>query len=710
MLPCLPLLLLSLYCLWAPPRAHALQVFDCEADRTTYEVLDLTDTQKCPEKRGAYLRPVRQQMRILHTDSQQRVSATRCRVLITRFVTSCHAAFHSSYGPQMTMWREPFELDPQRCATAAKNGTLAWGRQEVMTVTIDMPTRHRFFSRGHADGRGYVECEGFYSGDKYFHSAYEQTLVEAEVGEVAGTISRDTGTFTFEGVTAPAWKGYFRDGIVGTVVWDKRALNNSCRARSSQMYVGSADLFRRRTPLPTQSLTGSIVLVDSPGTGQFAGFHLRQGISHCGHSCFATQVPGVLVCPISKGEPEGDFTFLPGSRDLTSIQFLTQFGFLHLRAGQRAQDRLDTVMGNICQLELADHRARLQELAGTNNPYALLDRYGWGHTVQVAGTAAYVLKCAKRNATRADYGNCTQEIPVLLDDKVRFADPFTFIVKDFPTLIPCSPIMPVRFHILGQWYCAAPGLRPCSAPKQLGSTLPGPEVGDFTRGMGMGVFTAEQLAKHKQFWRAATSRKAVLSRATSAATGDLSRMELGLSIPPIGMSEILDRVNNFIFPILPSLGHMWSIISGAFLLFTIVKFVVESFIRMLVIYHERGCGAWILLGLCNLAYQIGHTPVHLVKAALNRMKEPFQPNKLPALMNSNGYTVETQPKRHDDYGVGEAYPQQYGYPNQELDEMREEEEGAGYDDEEGGHQVDPRHAAVAGGSHIGYGQPAPPRQ
>ena len=172
-------------------------------------------------------------------------------------------------------------------------------------------------------------------------------------------------------------------------------------------------------------------------------------------------------------------------------------------------------MHNLCQVEMAAWRSKLHNLAGTDNPYALLDHYGRGFTLQVAGAAAYIIKCGRLNATRADYRNCTQEVPVAVKGQTKFADPFTWIIKDYPTVVPCSPIMPVRWNIMGKWFCATPGIRPCPAPPQLQSGLNRTTEGDFTRALGKGIYTDSQMRQHRELWKATTSRRAVVSKASN---------------------------------------------------------------------------------------------------------------------------------------------------------------------------------------------------
>ena len=63
------------------------------------------------------------------------------------------------------------------------------------------------------------------------------------------------------------------------------------------------------------------------------------------------------------------------------------------------------------------------------------------------GNAAYISRCPAIDVARADFENCTQEVPVSVNGSLRFADPFTWILQDFPTIVPCSALMPVRWKI-----------------------------------------------------------------------------------------------------------------------------------------------------------------------------------------------------------------------------------------------------------------------
>ena len=612
----------------------ALTVYDCEAERTTYEVVDLLATEDCPRRESQYQPPETRQMQILHIESRQIVQGHQCTVIVTKNVASCESVTHHLYGVMTTVWRQATILPAKDCREAVKTGRV---RVQGRTIDVDLDTirTSAFFTQGGTDGSGWVVCRTFKSGSHMIKSGYEQTMVELYVGTVSGAYDQMAGTVKFKGVTELLAKGTLADSVVGRIVWDVPG-DVDCSAKTSRIYLGAGNVHRPKET--TTGLTGSIALIESEGTGQFAGFHLRRRSTYCGMDCYHTQVAGLLTCPIANGTVPKTFPFRADlGKDLSDPQLLSRIGYLHLDTNQRMTDRFQTVMDNLCQVEMAAWRSRLHNLAGTDSPYALLDTYGRGFTMQVAGAAAYILKCAEREATRADYRNCTQEVPVKVGDDIKFADPLTWIVKDFPTIVPCSPVMPVRWNIMGKWYCATPGVRPCNAPRQMASGLNRTEEGDFSRGLGKGIFTESQMAEHKAFWRAATSRRAVVSKATLDASLNSHGGDLGVPLSTSDLNAIATSFQEWAFPLLPELGRLVNIFGGAFLILSVLGSLASCTIRMMQVYADQGCGPWVLLGVWNTLYTVFHVPQTLLRQGIENVKRYYDPTAAPDILRgSNG--------------------------------------------------------------------------
>ncbi len=155
------------------------------------------------------------------------------------------------------------------------------------------------------------------------------------------------------------------------------------------------------------------------------------------------------------------------------------------------------MQSDLCSIDRKLLHTRLQSIAN-GNPYSILDIYGPGHTIYVAGTVAYITKCKPVEVKiNPEFIPCTTELPVTVikDNYTSFADPLTLVLKDVATIIPCSPVMPPAWKINGVWICKVPGMV-CQTPSQLNTTVSRyTSLGDFTIGDGHPKFAPATLIR-----------------------------------------------------------------------------------------------------------------------------------------------------------------------------------------------------------------------
>ncbi len=170
------------------------------------------------------------------------------------------------------------------------------------------------------------------------------------------------------------------------------------------------------------------------------------------------------------------------------------------------------------------------------------------------GTVAYVASCIAVEAQKADFQNCTKEIPVRVGNKTRFADPFTYILTDFPTVLPCSDLTPVRWYIAGKWYCATPKTQECRAPEKLNLTVHTYEpLGDLTEGLGKDIYSDSQKDQHLALMRTLQARDPILNsganKAVIGATYDSAGvLRLGPTLSDMDISNLHDLFVGYLFP------------------------------------------------------------------------------------------------------------------------------------------------------------------
>jgi hypothetical protein len=589
---------------------ESLQAFDCNGNGTHYVALDLVEPASCPDPEKDYEEGVPIKIQLLQTDTSLPIQAYQCDIVVSKQVTHC--GFDSiTYGVHWPAWEKSVETTVEDCRRLIKSKRLNY---EGRTIDIELgrQEKHHFYSHGGLDRHGYCQRDDFVSEGMVFKQAYQLVILKVMVRNVRGVLDVSRGTVRFEGgLTAVYRDQVLRDAFVGTIVWDM--IDHNCTETVSEIYYGPAVLREKRAEPP--SLMEAIVMVEDNTTNRYAGLILKEAVRICELNCFGTQVTGLVVC--LQRDLKGllpKFSFRPAFNP-QRIDTQTQLGYLHLNSHLHLHQKFEEVQADICQLDRRSMYQKLQAIAGADNRYALLDLFGPGHIILTSGATAYVTRCIPLEVTRSDYANCTEEIPVLAGGKLMFVDPLSWVLKDIPTVIPCSDVMPVRWKIHGEWYCATPKARSCPAPQKLNVTLGlHRDPFNFLSGLGGGIYTEEQLTQHQQYVLTTTSRTAVVAKVTYAATSyGYNQGHLGLTIAPDDVKLLSVEIAGFIMPFFYWMGDAWTFLMGFALVFVLCKTVLGVAIRLFVLYRRKGCGFWLLAALWDTLFILINIPVQIIK-------------------------------------------------------------------------------------------------
>ena len=627
----------ALTLLLGAPVASSIPVYDCEHPATTYRAINLHEPHDCPDPETDYLDPVTRTLHVLQVDHRVPVQGYKCHVVVNKEVTRC--GFNSiTYGAQWPTWNEVKELTPKECRLAMKTGKVIISGREI-AVEVGKKVDVSFYSHGSVDRNGNCETEDFVSGGAYFEHSYERTFIEIHVDKIRGSHDTQTGEVTFNnGVRAPFNDEVLRDAFVGTIVWDAKEPN--CSATVSQIYLGKAEVHYHRATLEGNGKgsalhaalsdhdpLNAVVMVKSGS--QFAGLVLQQPLHLCDRRCYSTHIQGIAVCLLRDQEQPLPRTAFKSSFQQDQVGLQTQLSHLHISTNMRMYDRFELVQNDLCSLERTVLHTKLQALSGASNDYSLVDILGKGHHVFSMGTVAYVASCIAVEAQKADFQNCTKEIPVRVGNKTRFADPFTYILTDFPTVLPCSDLTPVRWYIAGKWYCATPKTQECRAPEKLNLTVHTYEpLGDLTEGLGKDIYSDSQKDQHLALMRTLQARDPILNsganQAVIGATYDSAGvLRLGPTLSEMDISNLHDLFLGYLFPWIPKVASIWHWITGLILVVAILKLIIGGVLRVYTIYRERGMGWWVVGALWGTAFTILRTPFTIAQAAVDAAVAPL---------------------------------------------------------------------------------------
>ena len=619
-----------------------VSVFDCGDHRTKQEVVDLTQPEPCNVAETLYAEPVNVSIQIVQEDLSTPVAAWWCYLEVHRVAYVCGFDDITYGAPVITSPPHMVQMSGYEClqASISRQVTLDGA---TFHIPSESPIQDHFYSRGTADHEGSCDPVSWFTKENPPRKIYgvEITHVTIRLAKVTGNRAYQS---TRVGFKRPNLVGTFKDGYIfddefGVLTWN--TTDAHCHDSVSLIYQGGAQWFRRRSNLKDLALPEDLILMEDFQEEAFAGLLLKKDTKICSTRGYKTHILGISVIVSETSDPTDLLAQLDFKAHLdpmdTALQ--TQLGHNQITSNLNAQKIRERTWIEICTVERKTVSNKIQSIAGSSNPYSLLDLYGPGHTIYKAGAAAYVMECAPRQAEFRDIMNCTQEIPIWLDNKAVFADPLTYVVKPFGTFLPCNSIAPVRWYMYGSWWCASPvPSNDCTPPKSflVNSDEASLTGGDFTRGMGSGVLSKKQRAQHIAFMTLEGSREAVLNKITAnsisnAQSGNLGSLSDGYSLGSTLdasvrnslVAEIKHKVGALLIPLYSTVGKYWIVITGCFLIFSICRVCIGCSLRCMVTQKTHGCGFWMLAALWETAWSIISMPWAISRSVWSQAAHGF---------------------------------------------------------------------------------------
>lgn len=634
-------LLILLACGATGPTSGRLVVYDCQDERTTFTRLDLTGPADCPDPVSDYEEEETRTIQLLEVDTNLPVTGFQCEASLSQEVTVCGFFDSISYGSKWTVVDRRIEITPRECRHAARDGKITL-QGRTHDVQVGRPHASTYYTRGGVDiSDGGCTSTNFVLEDGTSVSGgREETTIRVLIKRIRGVLDITRRTVTWKDgvdIVVPYKDEVVRDWAAGTIVWE--AEPTDCKERVSQIYSGDATLRRVRG----QGMTNAILMVRKP-TGEdrrFIGMALRERTVLCDRRAYSTHVKGLMITLLFPGDPGLEVPFRPGVGDVERTSARAEMGFLHLQTSLRVFSRFDQIQADVCLVQRAVLANVLHDLAAGDG-YALLDTFGRGHQVHVRGAVAYIAKCAAKDAVRADFPNCTREIPVRLPPAgglpaglsgneleklvpLKFVDPLTWVITEFPTITPCSSIMPISWRIAGKWFCAGPAAQQCPRPKQLNTTVSTYTDFDFTEGMGTGPYTPDQMEEHLRYVQAREAREPLTTQQANEAArnaGGLSSNTLGLSLSAAEVEALVDSIGHRLIPFFGIVGDWYTHLAGFFLALTGLAILVNIGLRAYALYKELGFGLWMLAAVSEAMFALIRMPVEIGREVARRVQEP----------------------------------------------------------------------------------------
>ena len=607
--------------------------YDVDDPDASITTLDLTDTQECPDVEGLYDEGTNVTIQVIQTASELPITTSICKVVVSKTVTHC--GFDSITYPTIhTILEENVPIEAKQCKEAFDKKRITIWDQVIQIREDRESTDHLYYSVGHVDPDGTCYTESrFRSGRRYYYNAYEQTHLRVTIRETVGIIdlTQSEPTAIIEGVHDLASKGHLLDPKLGTAVWG--LTQPKCNDQESLLYEGVGRLFK---PTKNTSLVKEMLLIDDQLTDQHAAYLLKEP----NHLCSGTRGPTVRRTHIKEVSirftdpvirlPGTNVTFEMPSFEFPKFQPLfdqkhidlhSQLAYRHLTNNMQVAEKITTVFRAICEQERIIAKNALAVIAAGTSPYALHHYVGPGIEMTILGSVAYVIRGKPLEATLRDYKNCTKEVPISTsDERDLFADPFSWVLKEVPSVIPCSTTLMPRFRIGNRWFCTQPEVIECTPPDQLKPTSnPEEAIFDFSSSLDTSIFSKEQKAAHRQFLQKTRSRQAILTQISNSVMGANGHGTQSI-LRPVDFDAIRDDVQSAFFPLARQLGAWFLYFVGIYVLFSFGGLILGFILRTYYLLTHYGCGGHLWAGLTSGLFAIFLFPLELI-ARPGRLRE-----------------------------------------------------------------------------------------
>ena len=394
---------LILILIWSSP-GTSLQVYSCDAPSTQFEAIDLTSPGQCPDPITDFDEPKTIDLQVLATEEEFPVIAHTCTVIMSKKVTACSWIDSTTFASTWTLWEHSYLVSSTECQQAVETGRISVEGKEY-TVEPGSVLNTRFVSQGRIANDGRCWGLDIISAGQVYPESYEETILRIKLEKIHGAAKLESGQVHFQnGVIGVTRERFARDpSSFGIMVWDTDP--PECQETVMTVYRGEADFHNRKD---AKDKTGSVIMVANDKEDQYAAIVLKDRVVICDNVCYTTAIPGLIACIRTPGQPDVPSRTVtrtdPAVRD-----FYSAMQNLHVRKSLSDNNRFAQVQRDLCATERKTIATKLHNLAGTSNPYSLLDVDnfdGRGYSVFVAGSVAYLTKCAPAEAVLASYPEC----------------------------------------------------------------------------------------------------------------------------------------------------------------------------------------------------------------------------------------------------------------------------------------------------------------
>ena len=466
----MPYLLLILI-LGNSPKVFTIETYDCSKMEmgTTYSLLDIDD---CPGAKPANLTTKDGGTLHIYQESDfYRTMAKECIVYKTETIHHCGMHSHSSIIKPRSA-EMPIIPSATACRDAFHTNELRLDHKVILKVQKGYRKHQREYIAGTVGNNG--KC----SGGTYRIDGEEVSSVVVVHDYIAELRQYQVSFETIEGrmMTRPYCKATSYECITDNSVLVYEVNTQKCNLvyiKADRFNIVSGYTYR---PAEPQKMTTPIEPIEtektpkvimSTSSGVHMRFILKGDTTKCGKVIQKTNYNGIYVSKEIIYEANV-------ALDKTDVNAFTYFNnkldFLFHTNRKSMERAYEETVRNDCRLNKEILRTKLA-IAITNpdivTPLLPLQKGVFGRMI---GEALHTYKCNRVEAVLAQTTECTNELPVMYEGRIRYAEPVTRILLPVgieAKSIECSNVLSPIYQVNPSYWISLPGRVKVDVPKPL---------------------------------------------------------------------------------------------------------------------------------------------------------------------------------------------------------------------------------------------------
>ena len=647
--------------------------FDCsKSANDDWKGLDLTQVADCPSADHDYLDPEDRPIALVMSHVPVPTTIVRCDMKISKTLYEHEGRMHEAATRTRTLYskkRLSVYGDLCRAMFAVRSwicpANVCGGRtSSPINLKVGQEVTHTWITRGeYVKGYPYpvtYEHEND-NGVTVQLTGIEETELNIKIQSYSALLDLETRRIWSEQIKFQSMYELPGSAVTlddyGTITWEHQKWKCGQQlALITQTSATVRKLVAEKRPGNTKvqysEYSGAMLIIKNVTENRASGLILSENRHPCFDSCFATNVPKLLICidPGVVGELDRVESRPASLATASRINAQAMSTYLELSSSldlyslhRRLQEKIcdidiRTIKQDFAFLMNAKSQYALQGLSTGSTEYPTLGGNGTAFTVLVRGSTAYFTQCKSENVQVVALPRCSLQIPIVRDNgMLSWADAVNHHIIDYPTWVDCDSGLPVQYRINDRYYChttnshrtCPQGTEPVVLRPTVGAVR-GVKVEDIPvlGGLTLTDRQLQQIAKMQTDHELGSIilddiKHKVMENTRSSDEGSRG-IYFATSLTELDFQVISYTVATQMFFLFRFLGETYLNLFGIFMLVSLSKHLIDTAFRIFAIVRIHGVGWWIFRALWHSLYATTVLPQLILQKAHQAMDDRMQ--------------------------------------------------------------------------------------